>query len=119
MMNISRSADKIIKRYGCSVTVENGDRSVSARAFVQPLRYRYRENAGGKRHISGRKKSSSFLFVGTADISLEADVSVIQMQGRKYIVKRCETYFVKDCPVYVWAVLSPFGAALEDDYEQN
>ncbi len=119
MMNISLSVSKIINRYGCDIVIDENGKNRSAKAFLQPLRHSNEHYAGSKRHLSGRKNLSSYLLFCTPDVSIKAGSTVIQTQNRKYIVKRCETYYVTDSPVYVWAVLEQYGEALEDDYEPN
>lgn len=118
-MNISQTSSRIINKYGCRASVQNNDEKVIVRAFVQPIRYNYREYPDSRRHRLGRRKLGAYLFVSTPDVRLEPNVSVIETDFGKYIVKRCETYFAGSLPVYVWAVLSPHREALEDDYEQS
>ena len=70
-------------------------------------------------HQLGQASREKYLFIGTPDISLQQNRSVIESVGGKYIVKRCETYFVRDKAVYVWAILAPFGDSREDEYEPD
>lgn len=119
MMNISGSVCKIIKKYGCTAKTDNRGKIQEIRAFIEPLRYKYKEYSDSKRHFAGCKRNGLYLFISAPETKLEAGTTVIHTQNHKYIVKRCETYFVKNCPVYVWAVLSQYGEALEDDYEPN
>lgn len=118
-MGIFSSISGTINRYGNSVKIFDGTNYVNAKAFVQPLRYKNRVYIGGKYHRLGFNKLEKYLYIGSVDNSLVEDVSVIEMGLNKYIVKRCETYYVKDYPIYVWAILLPYGERLEDDYESN
>lgn len=118
-MGIFNSVGETIKRYGCSISIKNGEEYVNTKAFIEPLRYKNKVYVGGEYHHLGLRKTEKYLYIGPAEYELFEDRSVIEMNNSKYIVKRCETYYVKDCPIYVWAILLPYGEVLEDDYESN
>ncbi len=118
-MSIFNSVGETIKRYGCSVKITDGSKDATVKAFVEPLRYKNRVYVGGEYHYLGYRRTEKYLYVGLPEYVLAENSSVIEMQKKKYIVKRCETYYVKDCPVYVWAILLPYGETLEDDYESD
>lgn len=118
-MSIFDSVRETIKRYGSSISIDNNGETVNAKAFVEPLRYKNRIYIGGEYHRLGFRKTEKYLYIGDTKYELVADTSVIDLKGNKYIVKRCETYYVKDCPVYIWAILLPYGEVLEDDYESD
>lgn len=108
-----------IRRHGSHVTVTTDGAAINARAFVQPLRYRNRIYIGGEYRDIGKIRREKYLYVGTADCALTEDRSVIDFAGGQYIVKRCETYYWGDEPVYVWAILVPYGAPREDEYDAD
>ncbi len=118
-MGIISSVGETIKRYGCFVTISNGDDCIDTRAFIEPLRYKNRVYVGGQYHHLGYKRTEKYLYIGPPEFPLIENSSVIELHDNKYIVKRCEIYYVKDLPVYVWAILQPYGSALEDDYESD
>lgn len=118
-MSIFGSIKGTIKRYGNSVTIIESDKRTKVKAFVEPLRYKNRVYVGGKYRLLGTDRDEKYLYIGCAENPLKEKYSVIEMQGSKYIVKRCETYYVKDYPIYVWAILTPCGDDLEDDYESD
>lgn len=118
-MSIFNSIGETINRYGSRVKIEHNGSTVTANAFVEPLRYRNRIYIGGQRRTLGKAQRQSYLYIGNADHKLIENKSVIETQGGKYIVKRSETYYVKNFPVYEWAILYPFGERLEDEYEPD
>ncbi len=118
-MSILNCVDREIGRYGSHVTITQGGAEVQTRAFVEPLRYRNKIYIGGEMHHLGSLKREKYLYVGKTAHRLIPDESVIKAQGNQYIVKRCETYYVKDTPIYEWAILVPFGERLEDDYDRD
>ncbi len=118
-MSIIAAVGETIKRYGCSVKLVTGEKTVNTKAFVEPLRYKNKVYVGGQYHRLGFKRSEKYLYIGSPEFKLSENLTVIEMNGQKYIVKRCETYYADDRSVYVWAILLPYGTALEDDYESD
>ncbi len=115
-MSIFNTVGETIRRYGSQVTItQNGD-TISTSAFVEPLRYRNRIYIGGQHHTLGLNRRQKYLYIGSASHRLIENASVIEAQGSKYIVKRCETYRIKDYPLYEWAILLPMGDRTEDEY---
>lgn len=118
-MSIITAVGETIKRYGCKVSIVTGEKKVKAKAFVEPLRYKNKVYVGGQYHYLGFKRSEKYLYIGSPEHELSENATVIEMHYRKYIVKRCEIYYIDDRPVYVWAILLPYGTELEDDYESD
>lgn len=118
-MSIFGSIKETIKRYGNNVIIFDNGKKVKAKAFIEPLRYKNKVYVGGQYRLLGVDRSEKYLYVGCAENQLSERSTVIEMQNSKYIVKRCETYYVKDYPIYVWAILTPYGDDLEDDYESD
>lgn len=121
-MGIFDSVAETINRYGSSVKIfagGYGGNYADARAFVQPLRYKNRIYVGGEYHRLGYSKTDKYLYIGLPKYELTENHSVIEAHKNKYIVKRCEMYYLKDNPVYVWAILQAYGDDLEDDYESD
>lgn len=87
MMNISPSIGKILNRYGCDVTVKNGDETVKTKAFISPLRYNFNQNYESVRHKLGMRKTKLFLFIAPPDVLLNSEKSVIESKNGKYTVK--------------------------------
>ena len=103
----------------CIMTINQGGSEINTRAFLEPLRYRNKIYIGGEYRKLGFLKREKYLYVGKSDHRLVENESVIETHGNKYIVKRCETYFVKDTPVYEWAILVPYGEEREDEYDSD
>lgn len=118
-MSIFNSVSDTIKRYGSAISITNGDDKLSTRAFVEPLRYKNKVYIGGQNRLLGFDRNEKYLYIGPPEHSLTENCSVIEMNDCKYIVKRCEIYYLKDYPIYVWAIMSPYGDDLEDDYESD
>lgn len=115
-MSIFNTVGETIRQYGSRVTIEENGDTVYANAFVEPLRYRNRVYIGGQYHKLGCNQREKYLYIGNASHRLRENVSVIGAHGKQYIVKRCETYYVREYPLYEWAILQPLGERAEDDY---
>ena len=115
-MSLLNCVDKEIGRFGSLVSITQRGTCVNTRAFLEPLRYRNKIYIGGEYHPLGFLRREKYLYVGKSSHRLIENESVIEAQGSKYIVKRCETYYVKDTPIYEWAILVPYGDEREDDY---
>ncbi len=118
-MGIFDSVKETIKKYGSTTEVFTDDKRIVSKAFVEPLRYKNKVYIGGEYHYLGFFKREKYLYIGTPDVELEENRTVIRANGSKYIVKRCEKYFVNNLPIYNWAILQPYGEILEDDYDTD
>lgn len=118
-MSLMGAVSNSIAKFGGDVEVTQGGSSVKTRAIVEPLRYKNKIYIGGEQRSLGSLSRERYLYIGQPDVPLRANTSVIESVAGKYIVKRCETYFVQDRPIYVWAIMVPFGARREDDYGSN
>ncbi len=118
-MSLISAISSSIARLGGEVAITAEDSRQCARAIVEPLRRRSQIYIGGEMRSLGQMSRDRYLFIGTPDIALMPNRSVIESVGGKYIVKRCETYFVRDKAVYVWAILTPYGDCREDEYEPD
>lgn len=118
-MRIADRVSEMIKRYGSTVVINNNGRRIRTKAFVQPLRHKNRVYMGEQLRLEGIEKRDKYLYIGPAKLPLAENISVIETQDNKYIVKRRETYCVMDSKVYEWAILSLYGELTEDDYESD
>ncbi len=118
-MSLLNCVDREIGRYGMGIVIRQDGKSVRTRAFVEPLRYRNKIYIGGELRPLGFARREKYLYVGKSEHKLEENKSVIESSGGKYIVKRCETYFVRDTPVYEWAILVPYGDEREDEFDTD
>lgn len=118
-MSIFDSVAVTINRYGSSIKIVDSGSEVKTKAFIQPLRYKNKVYVGEQYRLLGADRTDKYLYIGLPQNKLIENSSVIEMQNSKYIVKRCEVYYVKDNPIYMWAILGSCGEDLEDDYESD
>ncbi len=118
-MSLLNCVDREIGRFGSQVTICQGGQRIPARAFVEPLRYRNKIYIGGEYRPLGVAIREKYLYIGRPAYRLHENRSVIEAHGERYLVKRSETFFVRDLPVYEWAIMVPYGAEREDDYDAD
>ena len=118
-MSLMGAVSNSIAKFGGDVEITQGSSSVRTRAIVEPLRYRNKIYIGGEQRHLGFMKREKYLFIGTPDMNLNENRTVIEAASGKYIVKRCERYFVQDNPIYTWAIMVPYGERREDDYDAD
>jgi len=118
-MSLLSCVDSEILRYGSQVTIISGGEQVQTRAFVEPLRYRNKIYIGGEYRPLGVAIREKYLYIGRPAYPLRENHSVVEAHGERYLVKRSETFFVRDMPVYEWAIMVPYGAEREDDYDAD
>lgn len=118
-MSIFSSVKATINRYGESVKVIENEKAVKTKAFIQPLRYQNKSYSFFVKDAIGLKSTNKYLYIGMPDVVLKQDKCIIESPDKRFIVRRCETFFVKDFAVYQWAILVPYQKPLEDDYESN
>lgn len=118
-MSLLSCVDSEILRYGSQVTIISGEEQVQTRAFVEPLRYRNKIYIGGEYRPLGVAIREKYLYIGRSAYRLQENRSVVEAHGERYLVKRSETFFIRDLPVYEWAIMVPYGAEREDDYDAD
>ena len=118
-MSMMNAVISSISKYGGDVTVSQGNTSVRGKGIVEPLRYRNKIYIGGEYRPLGVAIREKYLYIGRPAYRLHENRSVIEAHGERYLVKRSETFFVRDLPVYEWAIMVPYGAEREDDYDAD
>ena len=116
-MNYSKITGDLIRRFGCSVSVSNGGGSKTHSVFIQPLRYKNKIYLDGSALTQGMYDGSHYLLIAPPELELSPPLEdyVIECPSMKkrFTVRKSETYFFMDRPVYLWAVLGCYEG--EDD----
>lgn len=116
ILSIFDTANAIIDEYGSTAFVKTGGDEVKTKAFLQPLRYKSNNYGGYEYKAVGVTYNERYVYIGKYDVDLKINESIVQMLGKKYIVKKVEPYFIGDEKIYVWALLAPYYEQLEDEY---
>jgi len=91
----------ILAKYGQSVSVFDGEKSVHVRAFFQPVLEKSREQEVPS--PLGLRREDRFLYLGPADMALTVGISRVEVQGQVYEVQ--SAHLVGES--HWWAVLRP------------
>ena len=91
--------ESILQGYGSLVTVREGESARTFRALVQPVTEKGWQATRKVIETLGKIQKGQYVYIGPAD----------EVQGEKFLVRRCETRYLADEAVYVWALLVKAG----------
>ena len=95
--------ESILQGYGSLVTVREGESARTFRALVQPV-----TEKGWQATRKVIETLGKDVYIGPADVELRAGQR-LETQGEEFLVRRCETRYLADEAVYVWALLVKAG----------
>ena len=102
-MSTVSAINSSIEKYGESVVIRTNDEFVNTKAFIEPLRYKQRIYVGGSYHRVG--KTERYIYIGHPRYPLVEELTTIQRNSERYLVKHIEVYSVGDSPMYIWAII--------------
>lgn len=98
---------KLINNFGQDITIKESenDDPIYAKAFIQPLRCDYQSEMYGD--YVDNPGDEQFLYIGLPDypISTYPITTVITSNGQDYTIKKAETVYLSNRPMYERAVL--------------
>lgn len=119
-MSFHSSVKSLISKYGSQVTIKRDDKTVSTKAFIQPLRYKSKVISDKAIAFSGYTDSRYYLYIGQAGNEFSRnDNAIITSCGKQYVIHSSETFELYSKALYVWAVLTPYKSERRDDYEAD
>ncbi len=111
-MIYSKITGELIRRFGCRIEVIKDGASKSLGAFIQPLRYKNKIYLDGSAITQGMYDGSHYLMIAPPELKFDGDLDdyVISCpsMNERFTVRKVETYYLMDQPVYLWAVLGRF-----------
>ena len=108
MPHTHNTASKFIEKYGQLLSIEQGEKRTSFRAFFQPLRYKNKMYLSVIQTELGYDVLTKFLLICPAYIPLEAVNGLdcfLRSGNGDYNVDHCEKIFFRDEPLYYWAIV--------------
>lgn len=116
-MSVYKSILTELKKYGESLTVTTEKGSRRVKGILQPLLYKNKMYLGGTQLPDGYFNGGYYLLICPPEACLPVlGSAIVENSGKKYILKRSETVTLKNESLYVWAVLTPYGMPLEEDF---
>ncbi|MCQ4021529.1 MULTISPECIES: hypothetical protein [unclassified Ruminococcus] len=102
----------LIHRFGCKICVINGEQRSECSVFIEPLRYKNKIYLDGTSLSQGLLDGSHSLMIAppelVLDLPLENYVVECATMNRRFTIKKCDTYYLKDTPLYLWAILGNY-----------
>lgn len=103
-----RDLARILRYYGCDVTVLLPDGERTVRAFLRPVTSRSLQNLRHSFDELGQIPGGQYVFIGPAGCGLEQAEAVVS-QGVRYAPCRAENLLLGDETVCVWGLLTRGG----------
>jgi len=104
-----KELDNFIKSFGRGTYLTYGNWSSHIyNAVVEPLRYKNKMYLYGNYNELGHYPESFYLYIGPSDVDFEnlGDGAIMHtVDGKSYLIHHWEKVFIKDKPVYIWAVI--------------
>ena len=118
-MSIIGSVGEMIRRYGESVKIADGNNVTKTKVIIQPLMYKNKMYLSGTSLPAGDFDGGHYQMVAPADTDF-GDPKRVQIQAKNmtYIIKRLEMVRADNRDLYIWAVLTPYYPPGEDDYAE-
>lgn len=119
-MKIVNGVSIMINRYGESIKIVNGKKVKKAKAVIQPLMYKNKMYLNGISMDAGDFDGGHYQMIAPAQTDFGNFKTVrIEAKNFTYIIKRVEMIRAGDKDLYIWAVLTPYYPAGEDDYGET
>lgn len=95
----------LLAKYGQRVVLHQGDSTVDARAFLQPIREK--GQAQSLPSPLGWQREDQFLYLGDPNRPLTANRDWVEFEGSGYAVVSAHPVHVGNSVSHIWAVLRP------------
>lgn len=120
-MRIVKIIYDLICRFGCRICVSKDDEVNEYPAFIEPLRYKNKLYLDGTSLTQGLFDGSHWLMIAPPELSLiyPLDEYIVECaaMNKQFTVKKCDTYYLQDKPLYLWAILGQYRQDGENENE--
>ena len=100
--------ESILQGYGSLVTLRDGQSARTFRAMIRPVTETGWPATRAVIETLGRIPKGQYVYIGPADAAIQAGAR-IEAQKQAFVVRQCQTRYLADKPVYVWALLVKAG----------
>ena len=104
---------KILKKYGTAMTLCRGEESWEVRAFLQPVLSKGWDTSDAEYSPLGEIPRGRYVYIGPTVPEAAAGDTVL-MDGKAYLMRRCDVIRDGKGPVYCWGLCLEKGG--EDDW---
>ena len=113
---MQQMVEKILKTYGSSVALRQGETTHAVRAFFQPVRSKSWQYLEGNYSPLGEIPRGQYVYIGPAEPRAEAGDTLL-VDGNAYWLRRTELVRDSEGPVYCWGLCVEKGG--EDHWGQS
>ena len=94
---------RIIEKYGTPLTLRRWLESWEVRAFFQPVRSKSWDASDSEYSPLGEIPRGRYVYLGPLEPEAVAG-DTLEMNGRKFLVRRSEIIYDQKAPAYCWAL---------------
>lgn len=98
-----RMIDRILKSCGSWLRLEHQGQVTEFRGFLQPIRSRDKQNREHVIREPGEYPIGQYVYIGPAEVQA-SEGDAIYRDGRRFVLRRAEKFFVGDDTVYCWGI---------------
>jgi hypothetical protein len=100
---MKRLLNQVMGRWGSTVTLQRGGQEISYKAFLQETGSRNWQNMEKVFTPLGEVPRGQYLYLGPAEPKLQVE-DVLLLDDRIFAVRRAETVYYADAPIYCWGL---------------
>lgn len=101
------TVNSLMNRYGQVVEIVRAEEVISARAFLQPITNKQKQEMQHLPTPLGVRREDRFLYLGQPQVEVTAGESQVSWNGQKFDVQSAHPIYVGRGLSHWWAVLVP------------
>lgn len=118
-MNTVSAVRQMLLKLGSDVAITQNGTIVKTKALIHPLFYKNKMYIDGHYLPQGYCDGGHYLYYGMPDMVFSEPYEQITIDcpalNTAYRVKRAEVHLFQNKPVYIWAVITPCGKAVDSN----
>ena len=104
---ICETVNSLMRQYGQEVEVIRAEETVSARAFLQPITNKQKQEVQYLPTPLGLRREDRFLYLGQPQVELKAGETRVGWNGQMFDIQSAHPIYVGRGLSHWWAVLGP------------
>ncbi len=107
---MQKTVEGVLRQYGTTMTVTNGEGSCQVKGFFQPVRSKSWQSLTRESTPLGEAPQGQYVYIGPAATAV-AEGDSLSVLGKAYLFRRVEPYCYGDETVYLWGLCVEKGVA--------
>ena len=100
---MQKTVKKIMARYGTDLTVTSGSEVKQVRGFFRAVNSRSWQSVESEASLLGEVTRGQYAYIGPPDVEVR-EGDTIALGEKVYLLRRVETYWYGNQPVYLWGM---------------